>query len=70
MDYGIFKALQGLLFFGAVFAFGLWQLASLRRSRGTPARKGPDHQGARGGALNPAATPRSDPSQGAEVPDR
>jgi hypothetical protein len=33
MDYSTFKGLQALLFFGAVFAFGLWQLASVRRAR-------------------------------------
>jgi hypothetical protein len=33
VDFGTFKALQGLLFVGAAFAFGLWQLAALRRSR-------------------------------------
>jgi len=31
MDYGFFKALQGLLFFGAAFGFGFWQLYALRR---------------------------------------
>lgn len=31
MDYGFFKALQGLLFFGAALGFGVWQLVSLRR---------------------------------------
>lgn len=37
MEYGIFKALLGLLFFGSVFVFGLWQLAALRRDdRPTP----------------------------------
>lgn len=33
MDYGAFKGLLGLLFFGAVFVFGFWQLAALRRDR-------------------------------------
>lgn len=33
MDYGTFKALQGVLFFGAALGFGLWQLAVLRRLR-------------------------------------
>jgi O-antigen ligase len=32
-DYGVFKGLLGLLFFGAVFVFGFWQLAALRRDR-------------------------------------
>ena len=31
MDYGIFKALQFVLFFGAAFGFGIWQLIALRR---------------------------------------
>jgi hypothetical protein len=31
MEFGIFKGLLALLFFGAVFVFGLWQLAALRR---------------------------------------
>jgi hypothetical protein len=31
MDYGIFKALQGLLFFGAAFGFGIWQLVAVNR---------------------------------------
>mgnify|MGYP003565126093 CR=1 FL=1 len=35
MEYGFFKALQGLLFFGVAFGFGFWQLYVLRRdSRG------------------------------------
>jgi hypothetical protein len=33
MEYGTFKALQGVLFFGAALGFGLWQLALLRRLR-------------------------------------
>lgn len=66
MDYGIFKALQGLLFFGAVFAFGFWQLASLRRSR----VKRAEAKGSVERSLDPAARPRSDPTEGAEVKDR
>jgi len=31
MEYGDFKALQALLFFGAAFAFGFWQLISVNR---------------------------------------
>ena len=31
MDYGIFKALQGVLFFGAAFGFGIWQLIAVNR---------------------------------------
>ncbi len=31
MDYGVFKPLLGLLFFGAVFTFGIWQLIDLKR---------------------------------------
>jgi hypothetical protein len=33
MEYGSFKALLGLLFFGSVFLFGFMQLSSLRRER-------------------------------------
>jgi hypothetical protein len=33
VEYGIFKPLLGLLFFGAVFAFGIWQLIDLKRDR-------------------------------------
>lgn len=33
IDYGIFKGLLGLLFFGSVFVFGFWQLAALKRDR-------------------------------------
>lgn len=38
MDYSVFKLLQFVLFFGAVFAFGIWQLRSLERSRRQPVR--------------------------------
>jgi hypothetical protein len=31
MDYGIFKAFQALLFFGAAFGFGVWQLIAVNR---------------------------------------
>lgn len=31
MDYGAFKGLQFVLFFGVAFGFGFWQLAALRR---------------------------------------
>jgi len=31
MDYSHFKALQALLFFGAAFGVGFWQLYALRR---------------------------------------
>lgn len=41
MDYGTFKALLGVLFFGSVFAFGLQQLASLRRARVNASQEGP-----------------------------
>jgi hypothetical protein len=33
MEYGVFKAGLGLLFFGSVFLFGFMQLAALRRDR-------------------------------------
>jgi hypothetical protein len=33
MEYGVFKAALGLLFFGSVFLFGFMQLAALRRER-------------------------------------
>ncbi|MEM8489966.1 MAG: hypothetical protein AAF756_03995 [Pseudomonadota bacterium] len=33
MDYGLFKGLQALLFFGAAFGFGIWQLIALERDR-------------------------------------
>jgi hypothetical protein len=33
MDYSIMKAVQFVLFFGAVFAFGFWQLRSLKKLR-------------------------------------
>lgn len=52
MDYGTFKALLGVLFFGAVFAFGLQQLASLRRARVNASQQGPadrDRSGSRSG---------------------
>lgn len=32
MEFAAFKALLALLLFGAVFVFGFWQLASLRRT--------------------------------------
>ena len=31
MEYGAFKALQALLFFGAAFGFGIWQLVAVNR---------------------------------------
>ena len=31
MEFGVFKPLLGLLFFGAVFALGIWQLIDLKR---------------------------------------
>lgn len=31
MDYGAFKGLQALLFFGAAFGFGIWQLIAVNR---------------------------------------
>ncbi len=31
MDYSIMKAAQFVLFFGAVFGFGFWQLYSLKK---------------------------------------
>jgi len=33
MDYSIMKAAQFVLFFGAVFGFGFWQLRSLKKLR-------------------------------------
>ncbi len=33
MDYSTFKGLFGLLIFGSVFAFGIWQLISIKRLR-------------------------------------
>jgi hypothetical protein len=33
VEYGVFKAGLGLLFFGSVFLFGFMQLAALRRDR-------------------------------------
>ena len=33
MDFGVFNAGLGLLFFGLVFSFGFMQLAALRRDR-------------------------------------
>ena len=31
MEYGVFKALQALLFFGAAFGVGIWQLIAVNR---------------------------------------
>ena len=31
MDYGVFKGLQALLFFGAALGFGVWQLITVNR---------------------------------------
>ncbi|MEL7044579.1 MAG: hypothetical protein AAGL66_06090 [Pseudomonadota bacterium] len=31
MEYGLFKGLQALLFFGAAFGFGIWQLIAVNR---------------------------------------
>ncbi len=31
MEYEVAKAFQALLFFGAAFGFGLWQLISVKR---------------------------------------
>ena len=31
MEYGTFKTLQAILFFGSAMGFCLWQLAALRR---------------------------------------
>jgi len=31
VEYSVFKPLLGLLFFGAVIAFGIWQLIDLKR---------------------------------------
>ncbi|MGB5200471.1 MAG: hypothetical protein WBR56_11295 [Sedimenticolaceae bacterium] len=42
MEYGVFKALLGLLFFGAVFAFGIWQLVDLKRDT-RPKKQDRDH---------------------------
>ena len=33
MDYGQFKGLQALLFFGLPIVWGVWQLIALRRSK-------------------------------------
>jgi len=33
VDYGAFKLLQALLFFGSAMGFCLWQLAAIRRLR-------------------------------------
>lgn len=33
MSLATYKTLEFILFFGLVFAFGFWQLASLRRAR-------------------------------------
>ncbi|MDX1718016.1 MAG: hypothetical protein R3287_13990 [Anderseniella sp.] len=33
MDYSAMKAVQFVLFFGAVFGFGVWQLYSLKKLR-------------------------------------
>jgi hypothetical protein len=38
VDYSTFKAFQFVLFFAPVFAFGFWQLRSLRRMRRAEAR--------------------------------
>lgn len=38
MDYGTFKLLQGILFFGSALGFCFWQLAVLRRLRRARAR--------------------------------
>ncbi|WP_164655740.1 hypothetical protein [Thiorhodococcus mannitoliphagus] len=38
MDYGVFKGLQAVLFFGSAMAFCLWQLAAIRRLRREPSR--------------------------------
>jgi hypothetical protein len=31
MDYGQFKGIQFLLFFGAALSFGLWQVIAIKR---------------------------------------
>ncbi|MEM1191205.1 MAG: hypothetical protein AAGI72_21930 [Pseudomonadota bacterium] len=31
MEYGLFKGLQALLFFGAALGFGIWQLIAVNR---------------------------------------
>lgn len=41
MDFAIFKAALGLLFFGAAIGFGLWQLAELRKLR-TSSKRSPN----------------------------
>jgi hypothetical protein len=33
VEFGDFKFLLGILFFGSAFAFGFWELAKLRRDR-------------------------------------
>lgn len=33
MEFGSFKSLLGLLFFGSVIGFALWELVSVRRAR-------------------------------------
>jgi hypothetical protein len=38
MEYGTFKLLQGILFFGSALGFCFWQLAVLRRMRRAKAR--------------------------------
>jgi hypothetical protein len=38
VEYSDFKPLLGLLFFGAVFAFGIWQLIDLKRDAKPKAR--------------------------------
>ena len=38
MDTGVVKLIELLLIVGAVFGFGFWQLASLRRGKGDSAQ--------------------------------
>ncbi len=33
VDYSVFKGLQFVLFFGAAFGFGWWQLRSVRQDK-------------------------------------
>jgi hypothetical protein len=62
MEYGIAKAIQALLFFGAAFGFGLWQLISVKREiRKDAERKQSEepHQGTIAGSGGRAVFDRS-----------
>lgn len=49
MDYGQFKGIQFLLFFGAALSFGLWQVIAIKRDLRREQAKQSEQQSRDGG---------------------